>query len=399
MKLNALFVIVFILIFISEDTVTFGTNMDPRFIVFRYIVYFSMTLFFLFKVRYNTVMLPKTTFYAIVVFLSLLATIFANQYMTGGYVMQLWIVVLAVLIVKYVDFDDFCALFSKIMFYLSVISLLLLFVYSLLPSAFSIFPVTTNYADTEFYNLYICVFFKTTDIVRNTSIFREPGVFVVYLVIAIIIQLFKFNNNKYLSVYIIALFTTFSTAGYIVFLLVITAKLIEKNAKKIYLYIGLALIPFVTLLWPFIGEVVFGKFGEENAGYASTLARVSSVTIPFFIFLENPFWGSGIEKFVNLYPIYSMQWYGIEFKPDGESTNTILNTAAIYGISYAMFMLYALYSFSHFFVMKRASRIVIWIVFILISSNEELRFSLFFNVILLYGMSYSLKSIFKLSEN
>lgn len=373
--------------------------MDVRFIVFRYVVYFALTVFLLFKVRYNTIVFPKTTFYTIVVFFSLIVTILVNQYLTGGYLVQFWIVLLAFLIVRYIDFEKFCAFFSKIMFCLSIISLFFFAVYTLFPSAFSIVPVTTNYANTEFYNIYVCVLFRTTDIIRNTSIFREPGVFVVYLIIAIIIELFKLKRSKYLLIYVIALFSTFSTAGYIILLLIVATKIFENNVKKSHVYIGVTLILFVVLFWPFIGEAVFGKFEEENAGYASTLSRVSSVTVPFSIFLESPLWGNGIGNFVDLYPIYSMKQYGIEFKTDGESTNTILNTAAIYGICYAILILYALYHFSCFFVRNKVSRMIFLLAFILLSSNEELRFSLLFNVILLYGMSYSLKTVFKLNKN
>lgn len=398
-KLDAVFIIVFIIIFISDDTVTFGTNMDLRFIICRYAAYFTLTVFLLFNVRYNTIKISKTTFYAGVVFISLLLTILSNQYLTGGYFVQMWIVLLALLIVKYVNFDDFCTSFLTVMFYLSVISLFFFVFYNLFPSVFSIFPITTNYANVEFYNLYVCALFKTTGVIRNTSIFREPGVFMIYLIMAIVIGMFRRENNKYLLIYVIALFTTFSTAGFIVFLFVLIAKMLEMNSKRIYMYIGFGLIFFMILLWPFIGDAVFGKFGEDHAGYASTLARVSSVTVPFSIFLDNPILGSGIEKFVSLYPVHSMQQYGVEFKPDGESTNTILNTAAIFGMCYAIMILYALYHFSCFFVKKKVSRMVLFIVFILLSSNEELRFSLLFNVILLYGMSCSLKTVLKLNKN
>lgn len=389
-KPNIVFVIVFILIFISEDTVTFGTNGDQRYILFRYIVYLFLTIWLMTKVRFSFSLKSRGVLYVVVVFFSILMTIFFNTYFTGGYLLQAWLVVLSFLIVYCVDFKEFGLMLRQIMYYLSVISLVVLLAYFLVPAFFEFFPVVTNYADVEFYNLYVCAVLKTEG-VRNTGIFREPGVYAIYLIVAIIIELFNPRSYRYLLVYIITLLTTLSTAGYILIFPVFAVKMLQLNKKKWFLYMSFFSVVIVALafLLPSFDNIVVNKLDQNSYEYISTLSRISSVTVPLSIFCDHPFCGVGLNNFSILYSLYSVAQYGIVFKADGQSTNTILNIAAIYGLFYALFVLFLLYKFASRFSRLKMIRIVLFIVLVLLSCNEELRFSLYFNTLLLYGASRS----------
>ena len=108
-------------------------------------------------------------------------------------------------------------------------------------------------------------------------------------------------------------------------------------------------------------------------------------TIPISIFIDHPL-GVGLSNFVVLYPSYSYNLYGIEFKPEGEATNTLINSLAIYGLFYGTIILFAIWKLSFQYQRSTTGLLFVFFIFIFLYSSQDLRYSLLFNVLIIYGL-------------
>ena len=95
-----------------------------------------------------------------------------------------------------------------------------------------------NTSGMSFYNLFIVVipkiYYYSSIMVRNFGLFREPGVYQMYIILALIIQLFIFSkpNLKITIMYILVLISTFSTTGYIALLLLLGTYMVKRNKNR-----------------------------------------------------------------------------------------------------------------------------------------------------------------------
>lgn len=275
----------------------------------------------------------------------------------------------------------------RIVYFLSVCSIVVTTLYMFIPSVFVYFPTISNYADVTFYNLYISVVFASVDVIRNTGIFREPGVFMIYLTFALMLELFFFKKRdiRNIIVFVIALLLTKSTAGYIITFLLLGFKYLFYSKLKYLPFFFVIILCFVIFLFPHIEEEVFSKLDEDNYNYLSTLSRISSVVLPIQMWLDNPFYGIGLGHFSSLYSIYAMKEFGMDFRSDSSSTNTILNTITIYGWWIGVMVVYGMYKTTYCFVNQK--NILLLLIFLLLFSNEEMRNSLFYNLLVAYGFA------------
>ena len=112
----SILLVLLIVFFISDDTVTFGTNNNQIFIVVKYIVYiFSSGILFL-SLNFGEKILVLSSKEIAIIFLlvfTFISTVVFNFDFRAGYFLQLLTLLFAVLIVKYVDFDIFVSYFNK----------------------------------------------------------------------------------------------------------------------------------------------------------------------------------------------------------------------------------------------------------------------------------------------
>jgi len=225
---------------------------------------------------------------------------------------------------------------------------------------------------------------------ENIGIFREAGVYAIYLLFAVIIELYynKEINYKRLMVFIIALLSASSTAGYIILAFLLFIYIFKTN--NINIKIGFTLLIGIFLIFFLHALVlkVFAKLDPKIFEYRSTLSRISSFVIPLMIFIEH-LYGIGLSKFGATYIAYSHRYFGLAFSPSGESTNTILNVFAVFGLIYGCVLIYGLLKFSRIFNTSKLNIITVFIALILMTSSQELRFSLLFNTIVMYGFMNS----------
>jgi hypothetical protein len=385
MSKKLVFFIVFVVIFISEDSLLFGTNRNIAFLVFRYLLYFGILMYLAIKFGFRIdkkLLIPLS-----LILISFLATMIINMDFRTGYFIEFMVVLLASLISNRIKFKDFAFYFNKIVYVLSAVSLIIFAISIIAPAVIDIFPVTMNYNGSEYNSILFWNVMKTDLPKENLGIFREGGVYVIYLLLAVIIELFHNSeiNYKRLLVYITALITVSSTAGYVILAFLMFVYVLKTNNAGIKIGFSIIIALFVIFFFQTLISAVFVKFDPESSQYRSTQSRLSSFVIPIMIFIKH-IYGVGLSNFGNLYTTDSLKYFGTAFNPTGESTNTVLNTFAIFGIIYGVLLIYALIRFSRIFGSTKLNMITVLLALLMMTSTQELRFSLLFNVIIMYGI-------------
>jgi len=391
--------LLFIIIFISNDTLTFGTNADIKYIIFKYVVYFLLTFFLLIKSNIKIITL-KSTLYLYLIFISIFLTSSLHLDFRGGYVYQIWIILLAFLIAKSLRIEEFSVIFNRYIFILSIVSILVFIVANSFDWLLDYFPVHVNTAGVEFANLYIAGVYKGVGLIRNTSIFREPGVFGIYLLLGIIFELFYSAkiNKKHIFIFFIALFTTFSTAAFIILFLVIIGYLFRRD-KMNFIKNKTTIIFFVVIvivILSFYSEIylrIFSKLDSESVSYGSLTARVASVVVNFHIFVTNPVIGCGLSNYGDLFATYSTQHFGIPLNAGGKSTNSFMSIFATYGFLYGSILIWSFMGLIRKFSKNVFIQIILFLSLMMMFSNEDMRYSLLFYVLVFLGLKFAPKII------
>ncbi len=388
------YIIFFIVIFISDDTFNFGTNGDFTYFIFKYLVYFFLTVYLLTNsnLRFLTVLTKSSLVFYLVV-LSILLSAFFNFDLSGGYIYQIWLFLLAFLIVNFFTSKQFVDVYIKYIYFLSVVSLIVFVIANFSTDVFRIFPVQTNTADANVYNLGVCMVSVNQEKIRNMGLFREPGVYMIYLNLAIIFELFFKSeiNKRNVFVFIITIFTTLSTAAFIALGTIFIAFLFTKSKTKASVkskgfIIAMALIAFVVVaLSGELYSMVFDKIGKDNIADGSSLARGISVLANFNIFLDNFVFGVGIKDYPGSFGKHTLDLTGF-FMDVGNNTNTITTILAVYGIFLGCFFIYMLISFAKKMSNSILVRNLIFLVLIMFYSNEDLRYSLLSAMMLMWGL-------------
>ena len=391
--------LLFIIIFISNDTLTFGTNEDNKYIIFKYIVYFLLTFFLLIKSNIKIITL-KSTLYLYLIIISIFLTSLIHLDFRGGYVYQIWIVFLSFLIAKSLNIEEFSVMFNRFIFILSIISILVFIVAISFDWLLDYVPVHVNVIGVEFRNLYIAAVYKGVGLIRNTSIFREPGVFMIYLLLGIIFELFYSAkiNKKHIFIFFIALFTTFSTAAFIILFLVVIGYLLKrdkinfiKNKSTIIFFVVIVIL--ILSFYPEIYLRIFSKLDSESVSYGSLTARVASIVVNFYIFVINPVVGCGLSNYGDLFTTYSMQHFGIPLNAAGQSTNSFMSIFATYGFLYGSIIIYSFLSLTKKFSKNVFIQIILFLSLMMMFSNEDMRYSLLFCTLFFFGLKFTPKII------
>jgi hypothetical protein len=379
------YLFLFLLFYTSKDTVLFGVNSNPIFYQFDLVIYFAISIPVILSFiegKYRKYHIPL-----LVVIISFLITIFFTLSFSGGFIFHILLFIIAIYCVEKWSFGDFCKYFEKIVFLFTIISIIF-YVIDLIGIIIPSIQVVNSVSSVINHWLIYSVNTEGS-FLRNTSIFREPGVYMIYINLALLINMYilenKHNTIRYV-VYFIALFTTYSTAGYIIGLIILLLKIINSNNNIKYLFIGFIIILLVFGYGYYshlnFFEKSFGKLNDFENATGSSFARLASVTVPMKICWSN-FWGVGFNNFERFYESSSYNMYGISLGT-GLSTNTITNMFARYGWVIGFAFLICIFSLSKLFLTKNS--FFVFCIFCLFLFNEDVWDSIIFTIFLCYGM-------------
>ncbi len=246
----------------------------------------------------------------------------------------------------------FITYFVNILYVLSLISFLFFIPSLLFPPFFNFFvthicPIFNSpFADPDgFYivwptNLLFCFHDCVLSEFRNPGPFWEPGLFAVFLTLALLFNLILEKKlwTKKNMVFILALISTFSTAGYIaLFVLLFSFYIVNQSlVKKIIL--SLLILPALLTLY-FSLDFLSTKVEQNiNMAGSTTSSRFGSALIDFTDFLKSPYigWGRGALR-------YGGRTFTF-FSDDQHRNNSVTDVLATYGLFLFLFYFYSYYS-------------------------------------------------------
>lgn len=385
--------IMFIIILFSHDTLLFGTNANNLYVSIRKIVPFILCIaLFLLGIAWHRTYKIKLVCIGLLVLSLPIISCIVNREAWDNYIYRFAIMLCALLMILNGYKEQACKDYCSIMRFLSVWSLGVFIIANAFPNLLARFPIITNTQGIRFANALFSVATssRTYGIMRNQCIFREPGVFVVFLTIAFIIEILKGDpktKTRYIVLFTIAMLTTFSTAGYIVLAalyvyLILLNKELKKKKLVIIIVILVSLIILITQTdFLKMDSAIFNKFAIGSNSYGSWFARLSSLTENIKIAIKNPIFGVGR---------YSL--YGIVLAENGkyiavDNTNTILIGLAAYGFLFGILMIIGCWNFIRDKKQVLLFDLFLLIVLLMALSNEDLGQNIMFYFIVFYGIS------------
>lgn len=386
---RSLFFVIFLSFYVSLDSFLFGINANSMYsyIMLGLYVITGMYSFYMIIKQHKNI-----SFLLFIIVLILLSSLM-NLDISAGIFLQMIVFIIGYYISTRYSFKEFAIAYDKVFFFISLSSIVIHFLYIIKPGFFSFFPVMYDSHDLEYIFVGFSRIYDPGKIIRNSGFFREPGVFAVYLAIVFLINLFYFEkkNKWHILVYIIAMITTLSTAGYVLFLLIVPIYFLSKgNAKNFFIMLLLLLAMGILYYQLKDYEIIIrtlGKFDSDNEYYGSTISRLASFFVPLHIAMNHPIFGAGLEGFSDGFLFFSKKIYNVALASTGQTTNTYMNIAATYGVMLGLLYLNMIYRFCKKMVLHRNILIIIFlfVTVLLALSNEDIRYSVFFSTLLFYG--------------
>lgn len=383
--------ILFILIYTSEDTMLFGTYGSSTYNKVKYIVLVVLTIYLLIK---RPVYEKNSVAYLLIVaFLFFVSTLISGG-LKIGFIYNIVLLMAALVYANRFSLNFFKEAFCKIVAFLAVYSVIVYLLNIFMPSVLSVFPAFYNTAGNEFHSAIFSVTFPSL-LFRNFGLFREPGVFMVYLNTALFFEWFSEKPSaKRIIIYMFTLLTTVSTAGFLIGALIFAGGAIyRKNGKNAIIALPLVILAYYILQNEdsIYSTLLLEKVSDGGTGTA--IIRVASFTVPLEMFLNNPF-GVGPDNFNALFPVYTARMYGEAF--DGDlATATLFKQLAVYGVLVFIFYFTAFIGFIRNSYKNTYLKVLFFIVLFLALGNEDMRTSLLFNMMIAYGLTNTNKKTYK----
>lgn len=289
---------------------------------------------------------------AILIGLSALVNLdFAKEY-SYKVLLEVACILFAFIVLKATGIRPFFRWFCLLLLVLSIWSTLITLLYFAAPSIFSFLPTLTNYIDAPFKFILLCVVpMKYYDFPRNYMIFREPGVSIIYLVIACLWQIKELGEAEgkklikpslFFAVFTITIISTVSTTGVFALAIVLVMFLItltKKSRKAGFGVIGaLALILIILIS---IGSKALASFWENffwklTTSNDSLTRRLIAPVANIMLMFSHPLTGVGWTNSVELLPMIG-HYFGMQDTLTNMSTYTL--AGGVHGIPYFVLLL------------------------------------------------------------
>lgn len=179
----------------------------------------------------------------------------------------------------------------------------------------------TSAASFLFFNVPDVSYYEGTGMMglhRNCGFSWEPGMFASFLVLAIFFNLIRCKkrilDNPSLWILFVALLTTFSTTGYVGFLVIVVTHFvwgrIDFSLRNLTIFSGVVVLIVIVMQLPFMKEKILraadvSGFVTENAnlinyieseGQLSTVDRFEGMTLDLLNINDKPLFGYGLSR-------------------------------------------------------------------------------------------------------
>ena len=314
--------------------------------------------------------------------LMLLFTAVAHEGAGSSYYLSMFFMIFAAFAISELySFEKLIKVYLWVMTITSVIALIGYIALTILGSL-SFLPEMTNQNDVIY---QVGVIYNYIPLVpdRNCGMFWEPGLFATHLAFAFLFEMVtKEKANIFrLILFSVCIFTANSSAGFVLWFLCVLLFFLRKERKGAYGTIKPVLsfllvcgaIAFILnfdtiLMQTSLGEnPYFKKLLAENVGDSS---RSNAVSHNLEIFMTDPLFGAG----------YHTVSSNMEYVADTSTSTYLMSIFGIFGALYTVFWVYGVAT------MKRLnflSKIVVFVIIMLIV-NKEPHHQLLFTWILLF---------------
>lgn len=386
-KFDLYTLLILIALFFSHDTLLFGINSSEICITIRKVVPFIL----LFVLSVNFIRKPelgKKDLLAIIsLIVLLLASCVINDEEIANYIYRLIIILDAFLLVLLNI--NVMEKYTSIMYFLSCYSLPFFVCINLFKNILSYMPMVTTYIG----HIYVHAIFFVAPLqgtslysfTRNHGIFREPGVFMLLLVIAVLYEFTKCKlDTRKIIVFIATILSTGSTAGLIILTAIFMVFCIKTKGVR-YKKLVLSMIAFIGVLALLhFGETAFsGKFTYGSNSYGSFYARFSSIITNIEIAASNPFFGCGRYNLYNTVLNNDFYYQAID------NTNSILICYAAFGIPFGLICTYGIFRFISIREQNFSIALFKFIIITTALSNEDIGQNIVFYIMIFLGIHYS----------
>lgn len=289
--------------------------------------------------KYNKYSMVTLNYYILLLLIGISLSIFfnltGNNILSGGRVAVT--VICSYFLIRNLNIDKFFKWFTKIIGWIIGLSffikLFIEFGYTFM------FPTIGRY-----YDLYIITASTKSD--KFLGIFWEPGVFASIIIISYIIELFfiKTLTTTRMMMYILGLFFTQSTAGFIIFAIIISGQIwkklkLDRNIFGIlcFFILCLSLLLFqneIVILLAKINPDIFGKLLNKMQG--TTATRLNSPYINLNLFIQRPICGYGFNTATQKYISFMNTHNNLHVVAQTSTSTEILADIGILGITYSI---------------------------------------------------------------
>lgn len=397
-------ILLYIVIFFSGDTYLFGTNSNDTVLTIARYLLIVFCLFILFRMNFKLKITKNRSkviaFIVMVIAFSLIAIANGDSINRTGLV-SLYMTVAFFLCVL-MPFDEFARTFTKVIYFISITAVIFTLIAYIAPGLVRTLPIVINTAGTK---IYTCGFAGLLDgfidgpFVRTQGIFWEPGAFQMYVNLAIAIELLykESSDHKHIVAYTISLILSFSTTGYIVFILIMVSYLLLKKSKhnkdivkKFAIVAALFICSVIFLQFTAVGDIVFGKiFDRTNVNFGSMTTRLAGIIVSSKIALSHPVHGIGVNSMSEEFLSIAISLRDILGGWTHDNTNTLFFQFAAHGIPYGILFAVGTYKFGNCFAKgKIAFTLSIFIMMLLMYVGENLQYSIFPYIVIFYGYGW-----------
>lgn len=404
------YILVFVLIYFSNDTTLFGTNMNQLFVGYGFridVVLIIATILLFASAHESKIFINLRLFFVLALFVASIAlSAIVNHDYRGGYVISILMAFLGFFTTQCIPLEKYSRVYANIFKLFAVCSIIGHIITDIFPTLRSIGFFVQRSTGIIFSN-YILYARSIEDQAgtRNYSIFREPGVFQVYLIAAILISVILYDSRKKfkelvgIGVLVVATLMTKSTTAYFGLILVLFFFLVKENyfcnIKKFWTAIVIGTIAAISVIVYFqffisdaaivnLRNIFIDKFDSTSIYYESGFARIASVGTNISLWLQNPLFGVGVTRKQASYLSTSMSIYGYQTSID---TNTFLAQFSLYGVVVGLIWIFAVLGLSRCLAKKSIERIIILVIIMMLLMTEYLVFSSICNVFIWYGLS------------
>ena len=304
----------------------------------------------------------------------------------------------AYLFTKLFSFEKFLRIFKIVFPVLVSISLVVYFItlsQSVAPDFLLVDGISNNFV---YSNMLYVTFVNNNIITRNCGIFSEPGLYAIFLLIALILECYK-NHKPRISIiilYIIATLTTLSTMAFLIFVPAACLALsfyCRFTSKRVpYKMLIISAVALIILCVPIliIYPSIFEKISFDSVSFQS---RFFGPHVCFRIFLDNPL-GVGITNEGLLFFDY-VSLLKLDIDAQTSSYGLYLASYGFFGLFIVFLPLIGIAQNKSFTVAQKILLIFLVIIFF---NVEPIEFSLLPIVLIMYLLKHNQQNIFVLAK-